>query len=341
MRGQNNSSASQTKRIHIGVDLLGSDTSPEDFIPAVSTFLKNHPEIYLTVFGTEKQSPHFSTNHQVSFFPVQEIIEMDDDPLISIRRKKNSSICLGIKKLHEHQIDAFVSAGNTGAIMASAKTTLAMLPGIDRPALLVLLPTKNTPMAVLDVGANVSYKAKHLLHFATMGIAFQKTRGVAQPTIGLLNIGSEEKKGTVELREAYQQLQFLKKNDNLSSHIFLGNIEAKAVFEGRVDVLVTDGFTGNIFLKTAEGISAFILDQIKAKLQTWQSMDLQQMLSSFEKHLHSSEYPGAILCGVEGIVVKCHGDSTPKAFYNAIKGAAELAQGNFLEKIKAELSQNR
>lgn len=173
MRGQNNSSASSSKRIHLGVDLLGSDTPTEEFFPSIFSFIKNHPEIHLTLFGKEEHAPAFSSCHQVSFVSAPEMITMEDSPLLSIRKKKNASLCLGIKALGSRHIDAFISAGNTGALIASAKMSLPMLKGIERPALLVLLPTKRNPIAVLDVGANISYKPKHLLQFANMDVSFK------------------------------------------------------------------------------------------------------------------------------------------------------------------------
>ncbi len=184
---------------------------------------------------------------------------MDDDPLIAVRRKKDSSLCQGLQYLKEKKIDAFVSAGNTGALLFAAKTTLKTLKGIDRPALLALLPTKKKEVAVLDVGANLSLKPDHIVQFAQMGIAYQKSRGIENPIVGLLNIGIEAKKGTPQLQEAYLKLDAM----NRDQPFFAGNIEGKDVFHGNIDVLVTDGFTGNVFLKTAEGIAAFILEQLE------------------------------------------------------------------------------
>ena len=183
-------------------------------------------------------------------------------------------------------------------------------------------------MAVLDVGANVAIQTEHFMQFAQMGIAYQKSLGIIHPTVGLLNIGAEEKKGTPQLREAYQKLQEL----NHSSQIFLGNVEGKDVFQGKVDVLVTDGFTGNVFLKTAEGIGAFILDLLNDS-----AFGLGGLLSKLKQRLHWSEYPGAILCGVDGIVIKCHGDGSPKAVINSIKEAVRLVEQDFIDKIKGQL----
>jgi glycerol-3-phosphate acyltransferase PlsX len=322
----------------IGVDLLGSDTPPELLLSAV---IKELPDLergaFLTLFGTEELFKNLPSSSPISRVIATEIITMEDEPLIAARRKKNSSIVLGMRMLKQRALDAFVSAGNTGALMASAHLNLPMLPKIARPALLTLLPTKNKDIAVLDVGANVTCKADHLLQFASMGLAYQKTRGIAHPTVGLLNIGSEAKKGTPELREAYQRLKLLNKDSALDAPIFIGNVEGRNAFQGEIDVLVTDGFSGNVFLKTAEGMAAFILDELQSSATEEGSPALKTLLSTLQKRLHYAEYPGAILCGVEGIVVKCHGDSSPSALLHSIRVATSLIEHCFLEKIKLAL----
>jgi glycerol-3-phosphate acyltransferase PlsX len=315
----------------IGIDLVGSDTPPDQLADAVLLFLKEKSEpAQLTLFATEEVFVHSQFPPEVTLCPVAEVIQMDDDPLTAVRHKKNSSLCIGMQKLKEFELDAFVTAGNTGALMASAALTLPMLPGIEHPALLALIPTKEHPVAVLDVGAGVHVKAEALFQFALMGIAYQKARGNPQPKVGLLNIGTEKQKGTPELRKAYQLLQHL-------SPVFVGNIEGRDVFHGGIDVLVTDGFTGNVFLKTAEGIAAFILDQLQ-NLGPMASIPLmKEMVEKLRRRLHYAEYPGAILCGVDGVIVKCHGASSSKALLSSIKGAIRLTNHFFLEKIKHEL----
>lgn len=247
-----------------------------------------------------------------------EAIGLEEHPLLALRKKRNASMSVGLRLLKEGQIDALISAGNTGALVSSAKMILSTLKGILRPCLLTLMPTKKNPVAVLDVGANVQVKAAHLVQFALMGAAYQKTRGIAKPSVGLLNIGSEALKGTSELRLAYHTLQTLTN----APFRFAGNIEGKEVFNGEVDVLVTDGFTGNVFLKTAEGIASLILDKIQSPTQT----------KPFQS-LHYSEYPGALLAGVRGLVIKCHSYSTPRAFTTAILGAIPLAKSSFVQKL--------
>lgn len=305
---------------------MGSDTPPGVFLPALFAL---HREIKtqadFVVFSEAMES-----QEGIQFIPTDEVIAMEDDPLTAVRRKKGSSLCLGIQMLKEEKIDAFVSAGNTGALMACAALSLKLLPGIDKPALMTLLPTESKEMAVLDIGANTRCTADNLFQFALMGIAYQKSRGIPEPTVGLLNIGSEAKKGTPEHQEAYQKLLAL----NQARRVFVGNIEGREALAGLCDVLVTDGFTGNVFLKTAEGIAGALLNQLEAAASEDCSPHLKSVLSGIRQRLHYAEYPGAILTGVNGIVVKCHGASPPQALVSGIKGALRLVQHNFLENLR-------
>jgi glycerol-3-phosphate acyltransferase PlsX len=320
---------------HIGIDLLGSDIPPRELLREILLFCKElSPSVRLTLFGTlglfagaRPPAPH------VFFHVVKDVITMDDPPLMAVRRKKESSICIGIKMLKERLLQAFISAGNTGALMAYAKMQLSALPQVERPALLTLLPTRGKEVAVLDVGANTSYKAKHLIQFAAMGVAYQRSRGVKTPIVGLLNIGSEAKKGTPELQKVYNQLHAA----NQKSYTFAGNIEGRDVFQGEIDVLVTDGFTGNVFLKTAEGIAAVILEELQRSPLEECSPHMKGILSEIRQRLTYTEYPGALLCGVDGIVIKCHGNSTPQSFIRSITTATRLVQHSFLDQVHNEL----
>ncbi len=306
------------KLLKIGVDLMGNDNAPQALLDALKDIILPR-DVKLVAIGTpdlEKSAFPFG------FAAATEVIGMEEHPLLALRRKKNASMSVGMRLLKEGKLNALVSAGNTGALVSSAKMILSTLPKILRPCLLTLMPTKKNPVAVLDVGANVQFKAAHLVQFASIGAAFQKTRGIQIPNVGLLNIGSEALKGTSELRLAYHELQ--KPNESFR---FAGNIEGTRVFDGDVDVLVTDGFTGNIFLKTAEGIASLILDRIQGS-----SSELKKFQS-----LHYAEYPGALLAGIRGIVIKCHGYSTPKGFTNAVLGAIELAKEGFVQKLLNDL----
>lgn len=325
-------------RPRIGIDLLGCDTPAEELLKALVDFPLEgaHPPKF-TLFATKDVFAKVPTPSDFICHEVTEVITMEDDPLAAVRRKKDSSIHVGMNQLKKYELDAFISAGNTGAILASATLTLPLLPGIDRPALMTLMPTKLEPVAVLDVGANINVKAENLLQFAQMGIAYQKTRGIAHPTVGLLNIGEERQKGTPELRKAYEILEALNRDAPFDKPVFIGNIEGRNVFHGNIDVLITDGFTGNVFLKTAEGIAGFILDQLENIKLVEMFPTLKGMINPLRHRLHYAEYPGAILCGIEGIVIKCHGESEPDTIITSIRSAAHLVNHFFLEKIKSEL----
>ena len=308
---------------------MGSDNAPAALLSAAASLLPFLPPyIELIAIGTpdcEKDAKSLG----LSFHPARESIGMEENPLLALRRKKQASLCVGLRLLKEDKLGAFVSAGNTGALVSASKMILGTFPDISRPALLALMPTKKRPVAVLDVGANLQAKAAQLVQFAHLGAAYQKARGIENPRVGILNIGSEASKGTSEIRLAYKELS--------KRSFFAGNIEGKSVFDGDVDVLVTDGFTGNVFLKTAEGIASLVLDRLHARIPATALKDIQVHLDDLQRHLHYAQHPGALLCGVKGTVVKCHGYSTPEAFANGIRGAIEFASSRFIEILQTQL----
>ena len=315
---------------------MGSDTHPEIIYLAsleLAETLGNQAEFY---FFASKDVFSKQTHAHVHNICAKEVIAMDDAPLNAVRTKKEASMCLGARALQEQTLDAFISFGNTGALMASAKMILKMIPPIDRPALLALLPSKKGEVAVLDVGANASYKAEHLAQFAQMGIAYQKSRGIKDPKVGLLNIGAESMKGTPLLREAYQHLEALNEG---TTRPFVGNIEGRQALASDIDVLVTDGFTGNVFLKTAEGIASVILEELKdPAFKDGLSARSRAALTALKHHLTYSEYPGALLCGVQGIVMKCHGEFSTRALTSTVKAAIRLVKHRFLDQLKNQLA---
>lgn len=317
---------------------MGSDSSPDGLLSSVLDFVRDiHPDVQLTLFATAQVfSKRRTIPSQVTFHLIEEVIEMDEPPLAAIRAKKNSSICTGIRLLKEGVLDAFISAGNTGALMGCAKLQLPALPSVERPALLTLLPTQTGDLAVLDVGANTSSKAHYLVQHAAMGAAYQRSRGIPLPKVALLNIGAEALKGTPELQEAYNQLEVLSKKES-AGFIFAGNVEGRDVFHGGIDVLVTDGFTGNIFLKTAEGIAAAIIDQFENAALDECSPDLKKILSGMRTRLHYAEYPGALLCGIDAIVIKGHGNISSHSLTRSITTAERLIKHGFLGQIKKAL----
>lgn len=324
----------------IGIDLTGGDAPPETLFKEIFSFSDSLDESTHLVFFApltfiekfEKISSSLNYRFELSFVQTQDPILMSDHPLLSIRRKKGTPLHLALKQLKNGEIDAFVSTANTGALVTAATLILKTIKGIKRPGLLAIIPTLKKPLAVIDVGANIHSTAQHLFQFAKIGIAYQKAHKIIKPVVGLLNIGIEKEKGRRELREAYNKL--LQLNKHQESLTFIGNIEAKHVFKGDVDVLVTEGFAGNIFLKTAEGVSHFIFE--KAIDQEIEGKKLS-IPSNLKDLLSYKEHPGAIVCGVQGIVVKTHGDACGKTIFSAIKGALELAHGQFLTRLKRQL----
>lgn len=292
--------------MRIGIDLMGSDRSPAVLFKAIEQAAEEFPLVDLVVFVTQVAldeillgSPaHFPLRRgHLEFQIASDVIEMQDEPLLAIRQKKNSSLALGIKFLRKRYLDGFISAGNTGALIAGATLSLPLLPGIKRPALLATLPTEKGNVAIIDVGGTVSCKACHLVQFALLAMAYQRCcEGIKQPRVGLLNIGVESRKGTSEVRQAYQLLEELAQRKEM---LFVGNVEGREVFQGAVDVLVTDGFTGNVLLKTSEGVSSFILQQIHQALLEVLPEQWQAILRDLHNQFDYEEYNGAIICGVD------------------------------------------
>jgi len=314
------------QRPRIGVDLMGGDEPPSAFLDAIFGLKDELKDtVHLVIFGSKDICAQVETRDDptLSSRIASGVIEMDDNPLTAIRTKKQASMPLGLKALSSGEIDAFVTTGNTGALIAASQLFLTNLGGIERPALLTSLPTKRGIMAVLDVGANVTSTPEQLLQFAKMGIAYQLSSQIKAPKVGLLNIGVETHKGTPLQKKAF---------DLFSKELgpsFLGNIEGHEAFDGNVDVLVTDGFTGNVFLKTAEGVSTLHLSKL-ASFAPKSAGDLKRLL-------HDADTAGALLAGVGGIVIKCHGNAHPLALANGIKKAHSLIEGSFLQKIKDTL----
>lgn len=326
--------------MRIGIDLMGSESPPEELLGAVFEVLDLlGPSDSLVMYATQdifKKSylPPFSQEQKagrIDVHIVSDFVTMEDDPLASIRFKKGSSLVVGVSQLRDKKIDAFVTAGNTGALITCAAILLPLMEGLERPALLASLPTLGRPLALIDVGGIVSMKPQNLVQNAHFGAAFQRcSLGIETATVGLLNIGTESKKGTPEAREAFKLLQEASKAPH-SKIRFIGNIEGRDIFRGNVDVLVSDGFTGNVLLKTSEGISAFIFDYLQHELT-------EATLANLQRRFSYEEYPGALVCGVEGILVKCHGAATVRGMEQSIRGAIQLVRNDLLSKIHEELS---
>ncbi len=270
-----------------------------------------------------------------------EVIAMDDPVATSVRRKKKSSLRIGTKLVDEGKADGFVSAGNTGAAMATAKMVIGTLPGVDRPALAALIPTKAArPVLLLDVGANSECKPHHLAQFAIMGDAYSRSvLGTVKPSVGLMSIGEEEAKGNDLTKEAFPLLR------QLGNINFVGNVEGRDVFSGVVDVIVTDGFTGNVMLKLSEGLTEAMLSMIKRELSVSAMTKAGGVLvkpafRNIKKRLDYSEYGGAPLLGVSRIVVIGHGRSNARAIRNAIKSVKEFSENRAGERIEKGIAES-
>lgn len=329
---------------------MGGDSSPHTLFDAVLEAAKQlgalHSLVVIVTKSIAEQLAPFSKNlrdpaeAKIEYRIVADSIAMAEEPLRAFRRKKEASMVVGIRLLKKRQLDALVSCGNTGALVGGAALSLPMLPGVYRSALLASLPTERGPVAVLDAGGNVACKAKYLVQFAHLGAAYQRAmHGIETPVVGLLNIGNESGKGTKEVCQAYetlknQCLELAAKGITPRIH-FAGNVEGRDVFKGAVDVLVTDGFTGNVLLKTTEGAASFILDTLQASLKDSGSKELNDALQRLHKHFNYAEYPGAFLCGIEGVVIKAHGSSSAKALLSSIIGAADLVQKKVVPSIKS------
>ena len=319
---------------------MGGDRPALEIFPAViqlsqafgdrHTFVAFAHHSVVSDLKTQIDQAHLKHPHSIELVTTESFIGMTESPLLAIRRKKNSSMAAGMRLLAQKKIDAFVSMGNTGALVATAMLHLPKLDSIERCALLVMLPTAAGDVAVLDVGASIAPKPEHLLDWARLAISYRKSmHGIKNPTVGLLNVGVEEIKGTHWHKKAYSLLESEIKDD------FLGNMEGREVFLGKIDVLVTDGFTGNVFLKTCEGVASFLTDYLADQIPKLGGPKEQPIVGHLHQQFNYSQRPGALLCGVDGIVVKCHGHSNLDAIANGILGAIKLAENKTIERMKS------
>ncbi|MFN2453813.1 MAG: phosphate acyltransferase PlsX [Pyrinomonadaceae bacterium] len=324
------------------VDAMGSDRAPHPEIDGAMAAARDLGIKVILVGQAEKVEPELRRcgwrgdgDNGIEFVEAAEVIGMDEPVATAVRRKRKSSLRIGTKIVADGRADGFVSAGNTGAAMATAKMVLGMLPGVDRPALAALIPTQGEkPVLLLDVGANSDCKPLQLAQFAIMGDAYARAvLGTARPSVGLMSIGEEEAKGNELTKEAFPLLR------DLSSLNFVGNIEGRDVFTGAVDVIVTDGFTGNVMLKLSEGLTDAMLSMIKRELMATARTKAGAMLArpafrSIKKRLDYSEYGGAPLLGVRRIVVVGHGSSNARAIRNAVRSVKEFSEHRAGERIE-------
>lgn len=304
---------------------MGGDFGPDVVVPAAFKALSRHPELNLILVGQEAVieqaiQAQKKTSDRLSIHHATEIVGMDELPSQALRGKKDSSMRVAINLVKEGTAQACVSAGNTGALMATARFVLKMLPGIDRPAICTTLPTIEGHTHVLDLGANVDSDAQTLLEFAVMGAALTSAaNNQREPTIGLLNIGEEEIKGNERVKEAARLLT--------NSHLnYIGYVEGDGIFKGAADVIVCDGFVGNVMLKTTEGVAKMISFYMKQEfkrnpLTMLAGLIAMPVLKAFKKRIDPREYNGASLLGLQGIVIKSHGSADAYSFTTAISEA--------------------
>jgi glycerol-3-phosphate acyltransferase PlsX len=325
-------------KTRVALDAMGGDRGPVVNIEGAVAAAR---ELGLSILlvGVEEDLSRslrrYSTNGLgITICHAPETVGMHESPSAALRKKKQSSIRVGLELVKKGEADVFISAGNTGAVMATAMVTLGSLPGVERPAIALIVPTIRGQSILLDAGANADCKPRHLLQFAIMGDVYaRQVMGKISPTIGLLSIGEEESKGNELTREAFKELE------EQRSLNFTGNVEGRDVFSGTADVIVCDGFTGNIALKISESAAEFFTVLLKEELRKSLAGKLGAVLARgafrrFEKRVDYTEYGGAPLLGVGGMCIISHGRSTAKAIKNAIRVAAECVENRVIEHIR-------
>lgn len=329
-------------RITIAIDAMGGDHGPHVTVPAALKALADDDQLTVILVGLETEINQELTRHKASkiqrlqIHPATQIVTMDESPQSALKNKKDSSMRVAVNLVKSGEAHACVSAGNTGALMATARFVLKTLAGIDRPAIASALPSEKGSTYMLDLGANADCTPEQLLQFAVMGAMLVScVEHKASPTVGLLNIGSEDIKGNEVVKQAGELLR--------ASHLnFYGNVEGDDIFKGTTDLVVCDGFVGNVALKTTEGlahmIGQFLTHEFKRNwLTKFMALGAMPVLKAFKKRLDPRRYNGASFLGLRGIVVKSHGGADVIAFYHAIHAAIEEARSGVLQRITDQL----
>ena len=332
-----------SEKIKIAVDAMGGDGSPKKVIDGIVYNHQSNKNIFYKIFGDKnKISPLIENKINKEFYEIfhtENAIKSTDSPLEGAKRGKDTSMWLAIQSVKEKHADIVISAGNTGALLVVSKLNLKMIENIDKPALSALWPNKKSMSVVLDLGANIECSSKNLSDFSSMGAALYNSLYPDEiANVALLNIGSEELKGNEVIKETYQVLND-KKSENFN---FLGYIEGNHIMDGEVDVIVSDGFTGNVALKTAEGTANFITSELKKAITgNWigklSSLLNVSNLKKFKKRLDPRLYNGAIFIGLDSPVVKSHGGTDFIGFANSLDVCNRIVKGNLIEKIKQNL----
>jgi glycerol-3-phosphate acyltransferase PlsX len=325
----------------IGIDAFGGDNAPEQIILAVKE-VQDKIESDIVLYGDEATLVRVLTEHNVKLDKIEivhttQIVNGEDKPVMAVKKKKDSSMMRGLIDLRKEEIDAFLSAGNTGALLAGGLLKVGRIKGIDRPALVTPYPTSKGISVLADAGANAECKSRNLKEFSIMGSVYaEEILLIKNPKVGLVNIGSEKGKGTALIQESYDEIEKL---ENIN---FIGNIEAREIPFGAADVIICDGFTGNVILKLSEGVAKSLSDMFKGAFMKniftkISALMVKNGLSQIKKKLDYSEYGGAPLLGVKKLIVKAHGSSNSKAFKNAIIYTEKALKNDLIGKIEKGL----
>ena len=328
----------------IALDAMGGDSAPASTVGGAVEALKKHPDIEIILVGDKARIEQelqslgaWPMDKRFSIFHASQVVDMGDSATDAVRRKKDSSISRAMELLSRHEVDALVSAGHTGALVTAATIRLRMLPGVERPGIAAIMPANDRHFLVLDAGANVDCHPEHLLHYGIMGSVYSReVLKVKSPRVGLMNIGSEPNKGNELTKAAYKLLEAAPIN-------FIGNVEGHDLFGEGIDVVVCDGFVGNVMLKSAErlakAISGWLRSEIEKNPMRFAGGVLaRSAFSSVKRRTSADEYGGQPLLGVNGICIKAHGNSSPKAIKNAVRVAREAVTQKVNPSIVTEIS---
>jgi glycerol-3-phosphate acyltransferase PlsX len=328
--------------VRIAVDAMGGDHAPLVNVDGAVAAAREFGIATLLVGRTSELEPLLRdagySGPDIEIVDAPEVVSMDEPATAAIRKKRNSSIRVAANCVRDGRAQGLVSAGHTGAAMVSAKMVVGTIEGVDRPALATVLPNLTGHSLLLDVGANPDAKTPHFREFAVMGSIYAELAfGKRKPSVGLMSIGEEDSKGTDRTKEAFKVL----KETGLN---FIGNVEGRDVFNGKVDVIVTDGFTGNVILKVSEALAEMVENLLREEIKRTLQASVGFLLSKsafrrFKQRLDYSEYGGAPLLGVKGCVIICHGRSSAKAVKNAIRFASEFSRQNLAEKIQEQIAE--
>ncbi|MDO8945846.1 MAG: phosphate acyltransferase PlsX [Desulfocapsaceae bacterium] len=331
--------------MRIALDAMGGDHGPEELIDGALLAVKQ-TDLQVTLVGNRQvlqahldrlRSGDTGLLQRIQIVHAAEVVEMSESPVDAIRKKKDASVLVAFDLVRQGQADAAVSAGNSGATMAAAVRKLGRMEHVSRPGIASIFPTLKKPVVMMDVGANVDCRPQHLFQFAVMASAFSHIFDIDRPRIGILSIGEEIGKGNTLVKETYARLA-------ASSLNFMGNVEGRDVFQGNVDVIVCDGFVGNICLKLSEGLAGAAMQMLKDEIMKSTAAKIGYFLArpafrSFAKRVDYAEYGGAPLLGINGVGIICHGKSSAEAIKNAILEAAKMVEKQVNQRIAAGLAE--